>query len=149
MNFFEKEMRTMFQNTPLIQEPKFCGRTMLGKLDSDLRVKLDFIATHTSGQYDALRLTIINRTEGEVDKGVFKFSDILGKYPRPGLTPIDYHMWDYQNRPEWYTPVTAAQKAAIANRVLDYVGMYQDQSASMSGNAGQAPKSNRSMEMKM
>ncbi len=51
---------------------------MLGKLDDDLRVKLEFISTFISGQYNALRLTLINRTDGVVDKGVFKFSDILG-----------------------------------------------------------------------
>ncbi len=128
MNFHEKEMRSLFEHTDIIQDPKFCGKMMLGKLDDDLRVKLELIDTYISGQYNALRLTLINRTEGVVDKGVFKFSDILGKYQGRGSSPIDYHMWEYNNKPEWYTPITASQKAAIADRVLEYMEMFQDQS---------------------
>lgn len=30
MNFFEKEMRMMFEHTGIIQDPKFVGRTMVG-----------------------------------------------------------------------------------------------------------------------
>ncbi len=127
MNFYEKEMRSMFGHTDIIQDPKFCGKLMLGKLDDDLRVKLEFIDTYISGQYNALRLTLINRTEGVVDKGVFKFSDILGQYQGRGPSPLDYHMWECGNKPEWYTLITATQKAAIADRVLEYVEMYQDQ----------------------
>ena len=32
MNFFEKEMRMMFEHTGIIQDPKFVGRTMVGIL---------------------------------------------------------------------------------------------------------------------
>lgn len=128
MNFFEKEMRSMFQHNDIIHAPKFCGKVMLGKLDDDLRVKLEFVSTYVSGQFDALRMTLINRTDGVVDKSVFKFSDILGKYQRPGNSPLDYHMWEYNNTPEWYTPVTVSQKAAIADRVLEYVEMFLVQS---------------------
>ncbi len=128
MNFFEREMRMMFHGSEIIQEPKYCGKTMLGKLDDNLRVKLEYIATGIAGQYNALRLTIINRTDGVVDKGVFKFSDVLGQYIRPNLSAIDYHMWEYQNRSQWYIPITASQREAFAGRVLDYIGMYQDQS---------------------
>lgn len=132
MNFFEREMRMMFHGNEIIQEPKYCGKTMLGKLDDDLRVKLEFISTGIAGQYDALRLTIINRTDGIIDKGVFKFSDVLGQYIRPNLSAIDYHMWEYQNRPQWYTPISSSQKDAFAGRVLDYIGMYQAQNMSLS-----------------
>ena len=33
MNFFEKEMRMMFEHTGIIQDLKFVGRTMVGILD--------------------------------------------------------------------------------------------------------------------
>ncbi len=133
MNFYEKEMRSLFEHTDIIQDPKFCGKMMLGKLDDDLRVKLEFISTFISGQYNALRLTLINRTDGVVDKGVFKFSDILGQYQGRGPSPVDYHMWEYNNQPKWYTPITASQKAAIADRVLEYAEMFQNQSQGFAG----------------
>ena len=45
MNFFEKEMRMMFEHTGIIQDPKFVGRTMVGILDDNLRVKMQFVST--------------------------------------------------------------------------------------------------------
>ena len=133
MNFFEKEMRQMFEDNDLFQDAKFLGKTMLAKLDDDLRIKLQFIASHISDEFDTVRLSIINRTEGVVDKQDFKFSDIIGQYNHPGRTPMDYHMWEYNNKPEWYTPISLADKTCIADTVLNYVAMYQDQSMIMNG----------------
>ena len=73
-------------------------------------------------------MTIINRVEGVVDKQNFKFSDIVGPYNRPGREPLNHHMWEYQGKPEWYTPITLAEKAQIADTVIGYAEMYQDQS---------------------
>ena len=115
MNFFEKEMRQMFDDNDIFQDAKFVGKTMLAKLDDDLRIKLQFIASHISGQYDTVQMTIINRTDGMVDKQNFKFSDIIGKCIRPGREPLDYHMWEYNNKPEWYTPISLTDKARIAD----------------------------------
>ena len=133
MNFFEKEMRQMFEDNDLLQEAKFLGKTMLAKLDDDLRIKLQFTASHISDEFDTVQLSIINRTEGVVDKQDIKFSDIIGQYNHPVRTPMDYHMWEYNNKPEWYTPISLEDKARIADTVLDYVAMYQDQSMIMNG----------------
>ncbi|MGN0171780.1 MAG: hypothetical protein ACI39E_03230 [Acutalibacteraceae bacterium] len=128
MNFYEKEMRTMFGDTDIIHDAKFCGKTMLGKLDDELRVKLQLISTFISGQYNAVQATIINRTDGVVDKQTFKFADIIGKQKRNNPDEIEPHIWEYNGKPEWYIPVTAAQKAQIADTVLGYVEIFQDES---------------------
>lgn len=128
MNFYEKEMRTMFGDTDVIHDAKFCGRTMLGKLDDELRVKLQLISTFISGQYNAVQAAVINRTDGTVDKQTFKLADIIGKQKRNNLDEIEPHIWEYNGNPEWYIPVTASQKAQIADTVLGYVEMYHDES---------------------
>ena len=128
MNFFEKEMRQMFDDEDIFHDAKFVGKTMLAKLDDDLRIKLQFVSSHISGQYDTVQMSIINRVEGVVDKQNFKFSDIVGPYNRPGREPLNHHMWEYQGKPEWYTPITLAEKAQIADTVIGYAEMYQDQS---------------------
>ena len=89
MNFFEKEMRQMFEDNDLFQDAKFLGKTMLAKLDDDLRIKLQFIASHISNEFDTVQLSIINRTDGVVDKQDFIFSDIIGQFNHPGRTPMD------------------------------------------------------------
>lgn len=128
MNFFEKEMRQMFDDEDMFKNAQFVGKTMLAKLDDDLRIKLQFISSRISGKYDTVQMTIVNRTDGVVDKQNFKFSDIIGPYICPGREPLDYHMWEYQGKPEWYTPISLADKARIADTVMGYAEMYQDQS---------------------
>ena len=78
MNFFEQEMRKLFGESPVIQEAKYSGKTLIGKVDDELRVKLQFITTGYADHYDSIRMRIINRTEGEVDSQTFKFTDIAG-----------------------------------------------------------------------
>ena len=131
MNFFEQQMRQMFGSTDMIKDAKFVGKTMLGKLDDDLRVKLEFIPTEISNQFNAIRATFINRTDGVIDKQTFRFADIIGMYRHKSGSLMEPHMWSYQNDPSWYTPITLEQKAKIADTVLDYVSLYQGEDQSM------------------
>ena len=133
MNFYEKEMRNLFGNRELLQDAHFCGRTCLARLDEDLRVKLMFRTTAIAGQYDAIKLSIINRTDGVVDQQLFRFSDIIGKQIRNGRDAIEPHIWEYDGKPSWYLPITQANRTQIADTILDYVGMYQDESIGMTG----------------
>lgn len=133
MNFYEKEMRDFFGNSELLQDAHFCGRTCLARLDEDLRVKLQLTTTGIIDQYDAIKLSIINRTDGVVDQQLFHFSDIIGKQLRNGRDAIEPHIWEYDGKPSWYLPITRADRTQIADTILDYVGMYQDESIGMTG----------------
>ena len=39
----------------------------------------------------------------------------------------------YDGKPSWYLPITQANRTQIADTILDYVGMYQDESIGMTG----------------
>ena len=99
MNFYEKEMRNFFGNSELLQDAHFCGRTCLARLDEDLRVKLQLTTTGIIDQYDAIKLSIINRTDGVVDQQLFRLSDIIGKQLRNGRDAIKPHIWEYDGKP--------------------------------------------------
>lgn len=99
MNFYEKEMRDLFGNSELLQDAHFCGKTCLARLDEDLRVKLQLTTTGIIDQYDAIKLSIINRTDGVVDQQLFHFSDIIGKQLRNGRDAIKPHIWEYDGKP--------------------------------------------------
>ena len=122
MDFYEAEMRRLFDGNRVIREAKFIGKTMLGKLDDELRVKLQFLATFVHGHYDAIQAIIINRTDGEVDRQLFRFSDMIGKQSYGG-GEISPYIWD-DGKPEWYVPVSDTDMKTIADTILDYVGMY-------------------------
>lgn len=127
MNFFEKELRNLFGSNPMLRDAHYCGRTCLAKLDADLRVKLQFTTTGYADHYDAIKLAVINRTDGVVDQQLFRFSDIIGQQAVEGRAPINPYIWDYNGRLEWYRPISQEQRSQIANTILDYVGMYQEE----------------------
>ena len=131
MDFFEKEMRTLFGDNTVMSDLKFTGKTMLGRLDENKLCKLQFISTSTTGKYNAIQSTIINSDEGVIDKQLFKFSDIIGYFCSSLSDKIEPYMWDY-NKPEWYTKVSQSDKAKIADTVLEYVEMFQDPKQSLS-----------------
>ena len=133
MNFFEGELHRMFGGNDIIHDPKIVGRTLLGKLDDDLRVKLQFVPTGIAKHYDAIQVSILNRTEGAVDRETMRFGDIIGLKNDHGTPNVYPYMWEESNsKAYWYTPVTASDKALIADTVLDYVGMYQSEGMAMS-----------------
>ena len=64
-NFFEEELRKLFGNGEVIEAPVFLGGVCAGTLDSDLRVRAEFVATAEKDAYDALLVRVVNRGGGE------------------------------------------------------------------------------------
>lgn len=120
MNFFEQQMRSMFSDKEILTDAQFVGRTMIAKIDDDLRVKAQFIHTLVSKQYDAIRVRIINRTEGEVDTETMLFADIIGL--KDGK--VKPYMWECDNKGRWHTPVNINETETIAAAVINYIAMY-------------------------
>ena len=137
MNFFEKELRNLFGSSPVLRDAHYCGRTCLAKLDEELRVKLQFTTTGYADHYDAIKLAVINRTDGVVDQQLFRFSDIINQQHSPGMMSVTPQIWDDNGKPEWYRPISQEQRSQIANTILDYVGMYQ----------GETPENDFSMKL--
>ena len=132
MNFFESELRRMFGDAENISDAEFVGRTMLGKLDDELRVKAQFISTHIAKHYDAIQVSILNRTDGVVDKETMIFGDIIGQKFTKCSDKVNPYMWEESTGKAYrYTPISITEKAQIADTVLDYVGMYQEDSLAM------------------
>ncbi len=126
MNFFEKEMLTLFGDNGTMLNLQFIGKTMFGKLGENKLCKLQFTTTGTFQKYTAIQATIIDSNNGVIDKQLFKFSDIIGNFISPHLGDIEPHIWEYKGKAEWYANVTPTQKAKIADTVLKYVEMFQD-----------------------
>lgn len=103
-NFFEQELRKLFEDGTIIQSPRFAGRACLGTLGQDLRVRVQFVTTGYANHYDTLEVTVLNRTEGPVDRLYLKLSDVwgAGKKDRSG-DPIKPYIWVYCNKTDWYS----------------------------------------------
>ena len=129
-NFFEQELEKLFGDGKIISNPTFSGRACLGTLGKDLRVRAQFITTRIADEYDALKLTVLNRTDGPVDTLTLKLKDLLGKKPvgNPnfpnGVIP---RISDDYGKAEWdiYHP-TAADYETIRQAAEQYLGVFRD-----------------------
>lgn len=130
-NFFEQELRKLFGDGQIIRSPKFVGRACLGDLGGDLRVRAQFITGIIANQYNALKIVVLNRTDGPVDTLVLKFDDVWGKKAVPGnpnfRSGVNPHIWDDKGEVEWYAfRPTAADYDALRRTVGDYLEMFRE-----------------------
>ena len=93
--------------------------------------KMKFVTSDTVNKYTGVQAKIINSNEGVIDTQTFNFSDIIGMQ-KIRDDDIEPHIWVYNQKPDWYLPVNASQKAEIADTILDYIEMFQDQQYGLS-----------------
>ena len=132
--FFEKEMRKLFQQGLSFPETIFAGRACCGKLDEDIRVRMEFATEGVEDHYSALKVTLLNRKEGPIDSMLLRFSDVLGKKPttnpnfREGIVP---HIWKNGDTFAWYVyQPKAADYKTLADAVGSYTSMFQKEEMS-------------------
>lgn len=130
MNYFEQELRKLFGNDPAISDKRFIGRAFFGKISDSLRMRVEFVTMGTADHYEAIKATVINRTDGPVDAVTLRFSDLLGKKTvsnpnfREGVTP---YIWRYGDRSEWYVyQPTKADYDQISEAINDYLDVYRE-----------------------
>ena len=129
-HFFEQELRKLFEDGETISSPRFSGRSCLGTLGEDLRVRVQFSTTGISDHYDALKIAVLNRTDGPVDTLTLKLEDVWGRKSVPnrpnfkdGVSP---HIWVYQGKPEWYAWQPAqADRRQLCQEVSQYLEAVQ------------------------
>ena len=128
MTAFEQELRKIV--SPRYPDATYVGRACYVRLSEMNRAKIQFISTHIASQYDALRLTILNRDEGAVDNLVLRFSDLLGKKHtsnpnfRDGVIP---HLWDDCGKVAWYVYQPSSRDyQELSDAVVCYLEVFQE-----------------------
>ncbi|PKM68765.1 MAG: hypothetical protein CVU95_01360 [Firmicutes bacterium HGW-Firmicutes-2] len=136
MNFFEQELRKIFEKNNGFNRVSFIGKTCYGTLTDQTRMKLEFVTMGTHQKYEGIKATVIDKKDGVIDSLVLKFSDILGKkklnHPnfREGMGP---HIWIYNDKPEWYAyEPTTSDYRILADSVKEYAELFNEQMPEMS-----------------
>ena len=92
-SFYERQMRRMFGDSEVLSaDTIFAGKAMVSKISDDLRAKVEFVTARVSGQYEGLKLSIINRNEGLIDSQTFMFHEIIGL--KGAARDRKPHIWD-------------------------------------------------------
>lgn len=131
MTRYEQELRKLFDGSGLMDRPQYSGRVCVGELGKDLRVRAEFFSAHVADQYDAIRLTVLNRKEGVVDRTLLQFKDVWGKKPVPsnpnfrsGVMP---HLWDDHGDVDWYVyHPSAADYDSLRQAIGQYLSMFRE-----------------------
>lgn len=132
MNFFERELAKIFGEGNVIERPEFTGGCCVGSLGNDLWVKAEFVTCGVADHYEALRLIVLNRTDGVVDKLDLKFRDTMGLKMVPnnpnfteGMAP---YVWVYKDKPEWYAyKPTAEDYVRLRKSAENYLKTFREQ----------------------
>jgi len=132
MSYFEQELCRIASACDRIINPVFAGRACYGDLGGDNRVKLQFATMGVMDHYEAIKATVLSRSDGEVDTLVFHFEDVWGRKPvsnpnfKDGVKP---YIWKNNNKYEWYAYYpTDADIRKLAAAVGAYLGVFIDRS---------------------
>lgn len=61
MTFFEQELRRLFDHNAVFADARFTGNVCYGRLNEDVRIKARFVTCGCVDNYEALKITLINR----------------------------------------------------------------------------------------
>ena len=129
MTFYEQELRKIIGER--YPDAAYVGRACYVRLSDMNRAKIQFVAGIVANQYNALKLTVLNRTEGAVDVNILRFGDLLGKKKvsnpnfSDGVLP---HLWDDYGKIGWYVyQPTQADYRMLAGAVDEYLQVFQRQ----------------------
>ena len=128
---FEKELKKIFGDDLILNNTKYVGRNCYGELDENIRMKARFVSMGVSSHFDALRLELINRTEGEIDATVIRLNEIWGKKAVPGnpnfRDGVSPHLWLNGDKLGWYAyQPTTKDFDILRESVKEYASVFKD-----------------------
>ena len=131
-NFLENELRKIFGNDDMFSNTKYISGVCYGELDNELKVKCQIDDSGVSRNYDVLRMTVINRKDGVVDKHAIQFFDVWGRLPVPGnpnfKEGVAPHIWAYDGKTEWYAAPKERHYEILKENVKNYFDIFRDKS---------------------
>ena len=77
---YEEFLRDLFEDEAVIREAVFCGKSVIGKIDDQIIVKIALVSTERNSRIDALLCTILNRY-GVIDKQMYQFVEMIRSAP--------------------------------------------------------------------
>lgn len=128
MNFFAEELKKIMSCSKYSAMTSYISNAAFIRLDEELRAKI--VCTHTQiyEQNDAVMLSIISRTHGEIDRLTVKFSDVWGM--KHGyindFAPYIYSSTSMGNEADWYGYKPApSDYEALAAEIDKYMSIFE------------------------
>lgn len=130
MTFFEQELRKLFDHDAVFAGARFAGNVCYGRLNEDVRIKARFVTCGCADNYEALKVTLINRREGEIDSSLLKFRDLWGRKQtsNPNFTEgVFPHIWNDSSKAVWYVyQPNKSDYQQLKDAVQTYLSVFQE-----------------------
>lgn len=140
MRFFEKELKKLVDQGLPLEDVAFAGRSCYGRVAPNIRARMEFVSQRISGQYSAIKVTILNRREGPIDSILLRFSDVLGvkKVSNPNFREeLVPYIWENGNEIDWYVyHPTASDYKRLAEEIGSYMAVFQEKNQAQTESMG-------------
>ena len=94
MHISENQLRLIVGNQPAFGNAKYIGRACIASLDGGTKLKAEFVTCGTADHYEAIKLTAINSSDGEIDRLLLRFEDYFKKHTI-GASQVTPYIWTY------------------------------------------------------
>ena len=130
MSTHKEHLEKIFGNDAVFTDTRYVGAKCYGKISDILRVRAEFTYLDVVGLYDAIKISIINRNEGEIDSVVIGLGYVLGlkkvtnrNFP-DGIYP---YMWWNNDKLDWYVyKANPKDYEALTTAVNNYVDVFRE-----------------------
>ena len=127
---FERELKIIFDKVDNLDNKKYVGRAFYASIDRNTKFKAEFISTNSYEHFDALRIRVLHKDEGELDTNTIRLNEAWGMKPvANGNFPngVSPHMWIDRGQLEWYAYApTMADYGEIIDKIVDYVDVFKN-----------------------
>lgn len=94
-------------------------------IDKNRRAKIELDSVRISGQYQAFRVTILDKNDGPVDKKTFLFTDYLGS-EKTHTSPVRGEEYKVVSHCGWvWHIVTPKSTRPICEAIEKYIGVFK------------------------
>lgn len=127
MNYFTQELEKICKKSEYINSPKYVGRACIFRLSDEITGKMEFVTRGHADHYSALKLSLFNRREGQIDSQFIGLTELLGMKTMRSGENVAPHIWGCGCDISWYgfTPC-ASDYSAMAQTADDYLSCFAD-----------------------
>lgn len=118
------ELKRLFEKRIAMREPKFFGRTCMGRIEDGLMGKIEFHNNSGRAFFPHLKVSVFERTNGMVDQMTFLMMDVIGEKQKNGsaIIPALIHS---EGKLVWNFDITEEDCKELVDAVNEYLEMFQ------------------------
>lgn len=123
-----EEIKKILENKISMREVRYIGRTCFGKIDENLRGKIELTKGPLENGFSRIQISVLERTNGLVDQMTFLISDVTGLKQDMDHDKLVYPVLStYEDWSGWNCNMTEGDYQNIAEAINGYLELFQSE----------------------